>query len=415
MIVFEVNNEIELGNAIWSSTIGDTIILKSGEYGNIPVKDGVNYEFRGNATAADILGLGVGGGGQWSASRVTFGNVSIKNPKIHNENIKLYYIFQKKMPFNSRLEHPISFVHANGVIINILGNNKEGFVLGGGDANAENQLPKMVVNVIVPVLEEFDVNKVNHNYLTSLFRGDFTEEEKAKEIEAHHNEAAKQKEIEKTDLYLSLGLQLNSIEYKALWSLNSFIREYSKIAEEEKIKGLNVSEFKDDLGKAIIKDLNEAASLTTQSFIGKFTGAKLDDEQTKNLSTSFLSSQEYSISDFIDYHLNNLNYSFATIGMYQQFESLWEAYSPDKRDKWGFIENFTSDPKTKAYLAEMINARNNIAHSRKLITFHENKNKLQTNWGAETLNEYEIYAKIRPWNWVKSLRVFKTAYNNHVN
>ena len=42
MTTFEVNNEIELGNAIWSSETGDTIILKNGVYGNIPIKDGLN-------------------------------------------------------------------------------------------------------------------------------------------------------------------------------------------------------------------------------------------------------------------------------------------------------------------------------------------------------------------------------------
>lgn len=410
---FEVNNEIELGNAIWSSQTGDTIMLKSGVYGNIPIKDGVNYEFNDNASAADILGLGIGIGedGQWSASSVQIGNISIKNPRIQKENIKLYYIFQKKLPFNSRFEHPISFVHANGVILNIISNDKEGFVLGGENINAESQLPKAIVNIIVPVLEEFNIKKANEFYFSSIFSGNFTEEEQAKELEIHQNEKIKRNEIEKRELNFSLGLSLNEFEYKSLWSLNSFIREYSKITKGKKIKGFSISEFKDGLQFLTVNTLNESVPFNSSSFIENFQNQKLDNEIVKKLSSSFLSSQEYSISEFTEFHLNHLNYSFATIGMYQEFESLWELHSPNKQDKWGFIESFISDYDTKANLAEMVNARHNIVHSKKLITLDSDRNKLKEDWGAEELNEYEIFAKKRPWYWRKSLQELKTAYN----
>lgn len=418
MNLFEVNNEIELGNAIWSSQTGDTIILKSAAYGNIPIKDGLNYEFKDNASAADILGLGIGFGGDglWSAGSVKIGDISIKNPTIQKENIKLYYIFQKKLPFNSRFEHPISFVHANGVILNIVDNDKEGFVLGGENINAESQLPKAIVNIIVPVLEEFDIKKADELYLSSIFRDNYTEEEKTKELEIHQNEKIKRNEIEKRELNFSLGLSLNEFEYKSLWALNSFIREYSKISKGKKIKGFSISEFKDGLQFLTIKTLNENAPFNSTSFIESFQNQKLDNELVKKLSSSFLSSQEYSISEFTGYHINLLNYPFATIGMYQEFESLWELYSPNKQDKWGFIENFISDSDTKANLAEMVNARNNIVHSKKLKTFHQpnspRKNVLKEEWGAQELNEYEIFAKKRPWHWRKSLQELKTAYNN---
>ena len=97
--------------------------------------------------------------------------------------------------------------------------------------------------------------------------------------------------------------------------------------------------------------------------------------------------------------------------MYQEFESMWELYSPDKTDKWGFIENFISDSDTKSYLSEMINARNNIVHSKKLMTSHSDRNKLKTDWGASVLNEYEIFAKKRPWHWMKSLKTLSVEYN----
>lgn len=56
MANIEINNEFELGNAIWTSKAGDTIVLKNGNYGLLPFKDGVNYDFQG-ATVASILEL----------------------------------------------------------------------------------------------------------------------------------------------------------------------------------------------------------------------------------------------------------------------------------------------------------------------------------------------------------------------
>lgn len=302
------------------------------------------------------------------------------------------------------------------MILNIVGNDKEEFVLGGENINAESQLPKAIVNIIVPVLEEFDIKKADELYLSSIFRDNYTEEEKTKELEIHQNEKIKRNEIEKRELNFSLGLSLNEFEYKSLWALNSFIREYSKISKGKKIKGFSISEFKDGLQFLTIKTLNENAPFNSTSFIESFQNQKLDNELVKKLSSSFLSSQEYSISEFTGYHINLLNYPFATIGMYQEFESLWELYSPNKQDKWGFIENFISDSDTKANLAEMVNARNNIVHSKKLKTFHQpnspRKNVLKEEWGAQELNEYEIFAKKRPWHWRKSLQELKTAYNN---
>jgi hypothetical protein len=424
MNLFEVNNEIELGNAIWSSQTGDTIILKSGAYGNIPIKDGLNYEFKNNASAADILGLGIGIGGdeEWSAGSLEFGNIKIENPKIQKSNIKLYYIFQKKLPFNSRLEHPISFVHANGVILNIVGNDKEGFVLGGENINAESQLPKAIVNIIVPVLEEFDIKKADEIYLSSILRGNYTEEEKTQELEIHQKEKIKKNEIEKRDFNLSIGINLNEFEYKALWSLNSFIREYAKLTNEKKIKGFSSSEFQDGLLFTIVKNLNDKFSFTTKSVIN-FSNKNLDIEIIKKLSIAFLSSEEYSVSAYTEYHLFHLNYSIATIGMYQEFESLWEnadisiynPYNPNQKDKRKFIEHYLSDIKLRRDLVEMVNARNNIIHESKLKTFFKPavttgiRADLKQIWGSETLNEYEIYAQKKPFHWNKSLNVLKNS------
>lgn len=420
----KVNNEIELGNAIWLSEIGDTIILKSGNYGNIPIKEGVNYTFENNASASEILGLGIGGE-EWSDSSVKIGDTSvIINPKIDKSNIKLYYFFQKKLPFNSRFEPLTSFVHANGVIIRIVGNDKEGFALEGNKSNAEIQLPKGVVDIIVPVLEEFDINKSSDNYLISIIKGDTTEEEKKKVLEIHQEEKAKKNDIEKNAFNSSIGLSLNDPEYKALWTLNSFIREYAKLTNEKKIKGYNILEFCDGLSFSIQKTLDEAFSFSPiQQVVGQYSNQKLQQNEVASLSNSFMSVEEYSISDFTEYHLNHLNYSFSTIGMYQDFESLWKAIAPSvyntdhptEKNKWKFIEHYTNDNDDKKYLAEMINARNNIIHSKKLKTFHSDEkgleNRLKTDWGSEELNDYEIFIKKRPWHWSKSLKKFKKAYN----
>ena len=422
--IFKVNNEIELGNAIWASLPGDKIILNSGEYGNIPLKQDVSYDFEDEATAADILGLGIGiGGGEWSASSVEVGSISITNPRIQKANIKLYYIFQKKLPFNSRFEPNTSFVHANGVIIQVIDNDKQGFSINHEADNAESCFPKAVVNIIVPVLEEFNIDKSNEFYKSSIYSSAYTEEEKTKELQEYEVEKSKRDKIEKNKLHLSLGLQLNEPEYKAIWALNSFIREYSKITQGKHIRGFSFFEFQDGICFTILKDLNNSSELA-KKFNLENTPATLDNRQVQELAVSFLSSQEYLMSDFIQYHLNCLNYTFAIIGMYQEFESLWKLHRSGRKekDKWAFIDNYVNDDdyinnfSVKANLAEMINARNNIVHDKTLKTYNDpGVNKLKTEWGSKALNEYEIYAKKRPWYWANSLQVLKTAYNNHVN
>jgi hypothetical protein len=414
MKIFEVNNEIELGNAIWSSQSGDKIVLETGEYGNIPLKQGVTYEFEDDATAADILGLGIGvDGGQWSASSVQIGNISITNPRIKKTNIKLYYIFQKKLPFNSRFEPNTSFVHANGVIINIIGNDVNAFSLGG-IGEGETKLPKGVVNIAVPCLYEFDINKSDASYISSIFSKNLTEEERKCELESHQRENEKRNHVENTEINRSIGLNLNDFEYKALWAVNSFIREYARITREGKVKGYSTSEFLDGSLITIVKSLDERAVFSSRQFIAQFIGSNIPEEQVGNLYSAYLSSREYSISEFSSYHLEHLNYPMATIGLYQEFEAMWEEYSPAKQDKWGFIEAHTSDPGIKQHLAELINARNNIVHSKVLITSHSNINKLKTEWGARALNEYEIFAYKAPLHWRKSLGEFKAAYNNQI-
>lgn len=410
---FPVNNDIELGNAIWSAQSGDKITLSSGKFGNLPIKSGINYEFLDDSTASEILGLGILG--NWSAGSVEVGETKIINPRIDKENIKLYYIFRKQLHFNSRFENPVSFVHANGVIINVLGNDKEGFTFGGNTVGANCQLPRAVVDIVVPVLDEFDIDKVDQQYISKIFSENLTNEEKSLEFELHRNELEKKNIIEKHTLNNSIGLQLSEMEYKGLWALNSFIREYCLKTNEKKINGFSIPEFKDGLGYLITKNLSENKPFLLRNYIHQFTNAKLDKATEIEISNSMLTTKEYSISSFIDYQLNHLNYSFATISMYQEFESEWINFSPNKQDKWGFIENYISDCDTKGKLAEMINARNNIVHNKKLMTSdNPTRNKLKIDWGANELNEFEIYANKKPFEWNTALKRLKNSIQHGV-
>jgi len=403
---YYVNDESELGNAIWSANNGDTITLKGGRYGNIVLKKGVSYKFEDGASASKIIGLDHIGRRAWSASEVKIGNAILVNPKIDIENIGTYYIFSKFLPFNSRFESPIEFAHANGVLIRVIGNDKEGFSIGS-NASAESQLPKAVVQIIVPILDKFNPKLADDDgeMVKAVLEEKPLKERKLIE-EKYEKEKLKKKSIENYAINESVGLHLTDPEYRALWALNSFIREHERVTNGDKIKGFSILEFRDELNYTVTNSLDVASPYQLVLTLGKFSNIPFTPDQTYGLAESLLSVQEFSISDFNEYHLNLLNYSIATVGMYQEFEVLWEQYSPDKQDKWGFITSVTTEPQILKGLSEMINARNNIIHSGKLNTKHKDRNKLKSEWGAEELNEFEIFWKKKPWYWNKALREF---------
>ena len=166
-----------------------------------------------------------------------------------------------------------------------------------------------------------------------------------------------------------------------------------------------------------MKNLNDKSEFINVTVIN-YVNLEPEQDKINTLRFNFLSSQEFSISEYTSYHLNHLNYTFATIGMYQEFEALWEQIVPEKSDKWGFIESISTDADIKKYLAEMINARNWIIHSKKIKTENKDKEKnnnwsniLKCNWDAEVLNEYQIYALKRPFYWHKALKDFKIEFD----
>ncbi len=316
------------------------------------------------------------------------------------------------MPFNSRFSHPISFAHANGSCINILGNSKIEFSIESNGEKADDQLPKGVVAIIVPVLEYYDVEKSDPKYIQSILGSDFDHAEIIEKFIESELEKQKKENIEKTEINRSIGLKLHDLEYKALWTLNSFIKDYARILDEDKIRGCNATEFKDGLRFAIVKNLSDKSEFINVTAIN-YDNSEPEQNKINSLRLSFLSSQEFSISEYTIYHLNHLNYSFATIGMYQEFEAMWERIVPNKTEKWRFIESISTDAGIKKYLAEMINARNWITHSKKIITEHSGPNKLKTDWSAEVLNEYQIYALKRPFYWFKALNDFKIEFDKN--
>lgn len=397
---FEVNNEYELGNAIWSAIEGDTIVLNKGVYGYVPFKQGVNYEFI-DASCAKFIGYGVEMNGDWSTDSIKLNGVTeITNPKFENSNIKLHFLFQKKLPLNSRFERRVQFIHANGVLLDFLGNDKDYFEFGNTGQNGEDRLPKAIINIIVPSLESSDF-EIKAENLSKMTIDDFNTIK-----------------IQESNENYSIGLNLSDNEYKALWAVNTFIKEYCRLYDLPKIKGYDILEFSDGLGFGFCEKLEDFSQFFGQAAVGKFTNIPLNEDEIIEISNRYLSFEEYSISEYTSYHLNQLNYSFATLGMYQEFESLWEQIVPNKSDKWGFIESITTDADIKKYLAEMINARNWITHSKKIKT--ENKDKENSNWSnilkkddwdAEVLNEYQIYALKRPFYWHKALKDFKIEFD----
>jgi hypothetical protein len=163
---FIVTNEVELGNAIWASSEGDTIILQSGAYGNIPTKKGVTYKFPADqsATAASIMGLPMSIVGKWSAGSLEGGHFKVENPNIDPSVLKSFYVFQKILPFNIRIKEPISFMHSNGSILTFIDN------ISINSNTGEANLPRGIVRITVPEILEVEFDKADNSYLYNLYK-----------------------------------------------------------------------------------------------------------------------------------------------------------------------------------------------------------------------------------------------------
>lgn len=391
MMLYEVYNYEDLGNAIWSSRAADTIKIREGDYGFIPIKQGVNYEFCEGASVVDILGLGISFGGDWSAGSIEANGVSINNPTIKADNIKMYYAYKQKLPFNSQLPNHATFLHPNGVLIRLLNEaTANGFSIGDPSG-----LPCDYAEIFVPLYRYYDVELAD-NY-------------EVENIDKALTEKALRESIEMEGLNLNSPFKSN-FDYLAFWAINDFIREYARVFELNHVEGLSFSRFFMKLGRAIFYRMNVGpVKVFESSFVEKFSNETYM-ERGSFLQESLLETEDFSLLHYIDLNLKKLNYQAAIIGMYQLFEAGLETSGVN--NKWEYIELRTSDSVVKKNLAEMINARNWITHYRQLKT--ENKpssnssqrNVLKTDWGAESLNQFQIFHRGKPWDWRSSLNIF---------
>lgn len=407
MTIFNISDEIELGNATWSAVPGDTINLNAGKYGLLPIKPDVDYKFLNDASAAQLLGLGIVMNGAWSAGTVTFGDTSIINPKIDPNLINCTYLFIKRLSVNSRFPPETSFVHPNGSIVMVLRNDRENFQMGG-PGGAAGATPKAIVQIMIPVLQEFDVSQSSHSGI--VIKGGDRLQEELSSAEPHINA---RKQAEQLENNAKIGLALSEMRYRALWALNDFIREYSQATGgHSNDKPFSVLSFSDDLETAIADSNGNIYEELHQSKFGHFSNAPLEDETISDIQTKMLSSRSSNLSDLVNNRLALLDYHSAILGMYQEFEILWESYDPSKGNKWSFIETHTTDRDEKDALAEMVNARNWVAHTGHLKTEHKasgmrNVLKTDAGWAAKPMSEYEIFAHKKPWVWRSKLTSFK--------
>ena len=404
MAKFEATDSISLGNATWLSKQGDTIILYGGEYGHLPFKPGVNYQFLDGATVAGIVGLGFNS--PWSASSVSVGDAQIISPNVDPTLVKCTYIFGKPLPVNSRLPPNTRFAHANGTFIMIVGNDKEQFELGG-PCGFHQQTPKALARIFVPVLQKFDISLSDRSWVLSSKSDDPAERLAAAEP---HIEA--RKHAEQSDQNAAIGLHLSDMEYNALWALNDFIREYSRATDSPaNDKPFSVLSFCDGLEMAICDPFGNPHEEHSRSVIDGFSNQALEQQSLNDIQIRMLSSQASSLSDMVQSRLDILDYHSAILGMYQQFELLWEHVSHQKVEKWVFIEKYAIDCAEKVALAELVNARNWVAHHGILKTEHKKENRLKCDWGASRMSEFEIFARKKPWEWYHKMLTFKQRNN----
>lgn len=400
MTDYHVTNELELGNATWISQERDSIIFESGDYGVVSVKNGVNYEFCNGSTAARLLGLGVDFDGGWSAGSIQLGSCQITNPNINPENISCYYVFLKTLTINSRFPENTSFVHANGVHITLRGNDNDGFTMNGS-TSLQSQLPRAVAQIMVPVLENFDLELCGENsWVIGNDSSNYAEQKIL--AEPHINMRRTAEMLEEHTL---IGLPISDMAYKAQWALNDFLREYARLTNNKNIQNLSISEFHDGIQFALApSDLSKFVNPQCIGHIEHFSNAPLREEDAYTLQAAILSSESHSFQEFTEYHLHRFDYHFAVTGMYQEFETAWKNCNAHSSNKWAYIEFITQNDAIKNNLAELINARNHIQHSGCLKTLDMPINKLK--WDGSKLTQYEIYSLKKPWEWNTALRQF---------
>ena len=416
-----VPNPHSYEEAMWCSKPGDIIRITSGDYGIIPIKGGVTIKFDNDASFTSIF-AGVGGEG----------NITVINGKQQN-NIKTWFYFIKSLPFELRLRAPTKentsqrFCTPEGCILEFLHNQSTapegGMAMGSpqylGDSH-QTRRPKAIIKIAVPSDLQIDFSVFNQSKADS---GHWTKEiaERNKIEFAIYGKSYDSKTQQ--PYFLPCG----DVMYLALWTLNRFLRTYGEVAQADKLtrEGLNFSQFKDGINIMAVngQDTQQIYNYSS-SYVEAYQSSPIADEEMYKIQEAMVSAPDYTLQDHIEFFLDRLHYHLATISIQQELEIALDSFLNGKDgyklDKDGYLVNnrgkpvnniwhkcfdalpvksvisFTGD-QTK-YLCEMIEARNNIAHSGCCKVDANPKTKSRCT-GIQALSEYRIYREKRPWYW----------------
>lgn len=365
MAEFTVSNEIELGEAVWRSGPGDTIRFLTGQYGRVVVK-GCNVFFPDDRSVT--IGQLVGGGAVRSA---TF-----------RQNKGSLFIYRKLLPFNLRIEPNEPYFHPSGASVILVGHDKETGGPIGVDRTAQEQLPRAIVDVEVPRTEVIDF-------------GALSTPEEGQGPQAYVQEQEKVRALLKGD---PEGLPFGDVEYIALWALNHFLRQYAAVARSKKVKGLSFAEFRDGRTLAYGPWAAQELRSETQVFIDEFRAVPLTEAEREDLHGRCLSEKDYSVSEYITFALEHLNYSMATVGMAQALEASGLA----RGREWESLRGAPLSIGQKRYIAEIVLCRNQIVHTSRCSVERDTRrhfDEAERLFGVEPISEYRIYATKLPWTW----------------
>jgi hypothetical protein len=366
---YTVSNELELGEAVWLSGPGDTIRFLSGHYGRVIVKGCAVFfpEDRG-VTVGHVIGYG-------GMTR----NATLQG------NVKSIFFFQKRLPFNLRVKPDEPYYHPTGAAVTLRGHDKEMGGPIGVSKVAQEQLPRAIVDIEVPRLEEINFDLLKER--PSGPGGDW----------ASHTE--EQKKLHRLLSGDAGGLPFGDVEYTALWALNHFLRQYATVARSQKITGLSFAEFRDGLTLAYGRPSDSELETRTQAYIDEYHSLPFTDEDMRELQRLCLSSKDYSVSEYITFALEHLNYSMATVGMAQ----LLEANGLTQGSRWETIQASGLPQDQQRYLAEIFICRNVILHQHQcaIKANADGFSDVQRLFDVQELSEYRIYALKRPWSWYR--------------
>jgi len=391
MNIYSVTNHIELGIAITESLPGDVINIECGHYSILPFKDGITINFPNDYSKK----VGLAPPNYCLQESFTRGSIIFKNTRVNNTNqdpsiIKGWYIFRKELPFEIDASEPITFIHPNGSIINTAGNNKEGFTASPNVSGAESYLPKGILEVSIPFMDEIELDTtLNHvDNKIATFINQMAPSDEIKEFENKNPTPC---------------FNLNDFEYKAFWAVNSFIMAYGRLANKyKKLSGYSTAEFMDGLTFAKFNKLDNA-NFKTINFFDHYS--KHHNVDPSIIQERISNKNSFPLEDYIEGYLHRLNYSQAIILMDQKIEKITK---PGKV-KYQKINESPLTEIEKKYLTEITLTRNSIIHTgslsiNKKLDGYDRAKKTYNN--IREISEFEIYALKLPWHWYAAFQKF---------